>query len=77
LRSLILTIGITKSNIVLNLSGIFYLPINIGGKFIMISFHSHESYRELILYLPNDDLELYSHSFQFVSVTVILSSDQR
>jgi hypothetical protein len=28
-------------------------------------YHAHKSYWELILYLPNSDLELYSHSFQF------------
>jgi hypothetical protein len=27
--------------------------------------HAHKSYQELILYLANSDLELYSHSFQF------------
>jgi hypothetical protein len=51
-------IGRIELNIVLNLSGIFYLPINVGGKFIMISFYARESYQELILYLPNRDLEL-------------------
>jgi hypothetical protein len=35
---LILLIGRIESNIVLNLSEIFYLPTNVGGKFIMISF---------------------------------------
>jgi hypothetical protein len=35
------------------------------------------SYQELIIYLFNGDLELYSHSFYFVLTTVILSSDQR
>jgi hypothetical protein len=35
------------------------------------------SYQELILYLSNGDLELYSHSFQFVLTTIILSYDQR
>jgi hypothetical protein len=38
MRTLILPIGRIELNIVLNLSGIFYLPTNVGGKFIMISF---------------------------------------
>jgi hypothetical protein len=37
LRTLILPIGRIESNIVLDLSEIFYLPTNIGDKFIMIS----------------------------------------
>jgi hypothetical protein len=36
LRTLILPIGRIELNIVLELSEIFYLSINIGGKFIMI-----------------------------------------
>jgi hypothetical protein len=37
MRTLILPIGRIESNIVLDLSEIFYLSTNVGGKFIMIS----------------------------------------
>jgi hypothetical protein len=62
LRTLILSIGRIESNIILDLREIFYLLINIGDKFIMIGLSCHKSYRELILYLPTGDLELYSHN---------------
>jgi hypothetical protein len=38
MRALILPIGRIESNIVLDLSEIFYLPTNVGDKFIMIRF---------------------------------------
>jgi hypothetical protein len=44
---------------------------------LWLDFYVHKFYWELILYLSNGDLELYSDSFQFVLVAVILSSDQR
>jgi hypothetical protein len=38
MRTLILPIGRIESNIVLDPREIFYLPTNVVGKFIMISF---------------------------------------
>jgi hypothetical protein len=44
LRTLILPVGRIESNIILDLSEIFYLPINVGDRFIMISLYAHSFY---------------------------------